>query len=51
MVTNLKFIGIWFPFNRNGVVVKWFDGELIRKDGIFIVDDLKKLNPEYLLAK
>ena len=22
----------------------WFDGELIRKDGIFIVDDLKKLN-------
>ena len=29
----------------------WFDGELIRKDGIFIVDDLKKLNPEYLLAK
>jgi aminopeptidase len=27
----------------------WFDGELIRKDGIFLPDDLKKLNPEYLL--
>ena len=29
----------------------WFDGELIRKDGIFVTDDLKKLNPEYLLAE
>jgi aminopeptidase len=27
----------------------WFDGELIRKDGHFIPDDLQKLNPEYLL--
>ena len=27
----------------------WFDGELIRKDGIFVTDDLSKLNPEYLL--
>jgi aminopeptidase len=27
-----------------------FDGELIRKDGIFIPDDLKKLNPDYLLG-
>ena len=26
----------------------WFDGELIRKDGLFIVDDLKPLNPENL---
>ena len=27
----------------------WFDGELIRKDGLFVKDELKKLNPEYLL--
>ena len=27
----------------------WFDGELIRKDGLFVKEDLKKLNPEYLL--
>ena len=26
----------------------WFDGELIRKDGQFVVDDLKPLNPENL---
>jgi len=26
----------------------WFDGELIRKDGMFVVDDLKGLNPENL---
>ena len=28
----------------------WFDGELIRKDGEFIPDDLKKLNSDYLLG-
>lgn len=28
----------------------WFDGELIRKDGLFVKDELKKLNPEYLLG-
>ncbi|MEO0510222.1 MAG: aminopeptidase [Verrucomicrobiota bacterium] len=28
----------------------WFDGELIRKDGLFVKDELKKLNPDYLLA-
>ncbi len=28
----------------------WFDGELIRKDGIFVKPGLDKLNPEYLLA-
>ena len=27
-----------------------FDGELIRKDGQFVVDDLLPLNPESLLA-
>ncbi len=27
----------------------WFDGKLIRKDGIFIPKSLHKLNPEYLL--
>ncbi len=26
----------------------YFDGELIRKDGLFVVDDLKPLNPEAL---
>jgi aminopeptidase len=28
----------------------YFDGELIRKDGLFVVDDLKSLNPENLLS-
>ncbi|MDA0347157.1 MAG: aminopeptidase [Verrucomicrobia bacterium] len=27
----------------------WFDGELIRKDGLFLPKDLQKLNPDYLL--
>jgi aminopeptidase len=27
----------------------WFDGELIRKDGLFVKDSLKQLNPDYLL--
>ena len=27
----------------------WFDGELIRKDGQFVPNDLHKLNPDYLL--
>lgn len=27
----------------------WFDGELVRKDGLFVMDDLKSLNPENLL--
>jgi aminopeptidase len=27
----------------------WFDGELIRKDGEFVPDDLQKLNSDYLL--
>ena len=29
----------------------WFDGELIRKDGIFVKKELKKLNPGYLLGE
>jgi aminopeptidase len=28
----------------------WFDGKLIRRDGIFVPKALQKLNPEYLLA-
>ena len=28
----------------------WFDGELVRKDGEFQVEDLAKLNTEYLLG-
>ncbi len=27
----------------------WFDGELIRKDGLFVKEELKSLNPECLL--
>ncbi len=29
----------------------WFDGKLIRKDGIFVPKSLHKLNPDYLLGK
>ena len=29
----------------------WFDGELIRKDGLFVKEELKKLNPDYLLNR
>jgi aminopeptidase len=28
-----------------------FDGEVIRKDGLFLPEDLQKLNPEHLLAE
>ena len=28
----------------------WFDGELIRKDGLFVVPDLMGLNPDRLRA-
>ena len=29
----------------------WFDGKLIRKDGLFVIPALKKLNPDYLKGK
>jgi aminopeptidase len=29
----------------------WFDGKLIRQDGLFVPTALKKLNPDYLLGK
>lgn len=29
----------------------WFDGKLIRKDGVFVIPALKKLNSDYLLKK
>jgi aminopeptidase len=29
----------------------WFDGKLIRKDGMFVPKSLHKLNPEYLLGR
>ena len=29
----------------------WFDGKLIRKDGLFVIPALQKLNPDYLLGK
>jgi aminopeptidase len=28
----------------------WFDGKLIRKDGLFVPKSLHKLNPEHLLG-
>lgn len=28
----------------------WFDGQLVRKDGLFIPEALQKLNPDYLLG-
>ena len=38
------------PFDdRDGFI--WFDGKLVRKDGIFTLPALKKLNPEHLLGK
>ncbi len=33
---------------ENGGGEIWFDGTLIRKDGLFVTDDLKALNPENL---
>lgn len=29
----------------------WFDGKLIRKDGLFVPKELQKLNPSYLLGR
>lgn len=29
----------------------WFDGELVRKDGLFVKDELKSLNPENLAGR
>jgi aminopeptidase len=29
----------------------WFDGKLVRKDGLFVPKTLHKLNPDYLLGK
>jgi aminopeptidase len=29
----------------------WFDGKLIRKDGLFVLPSLQALNPKYLLGK
>jgi aminopeptidase len=29
----------------------WFDGKLIRKDGLFVPKSLHKLNPDYLLGR
>jgi aminopeptidase len=29
----------------------WFDGKLVRKDGLFVTPALKKLNPDYLLKR
>jgi aminopeptidase len=35
----------------NGGGEIWFDDELIRKDGLFVPDDLKPLNPDLLKAR
>ena len=39
---------VWIQRPEYGGGEIWFDDELIRKDGIFVVDDLKCLNPENL---
>jgi aminopeptidase len=28
----------------------WFDDELVRKDGVFVTNELHKLNPDFLLG-
>ena len=44
--TTLMSISGGVPPRRGEI---WFDGELIRKDGLFLKGELKKLNPDYLL--
>ena len=39
-------VGLQDKDNGGGEI--WVDGELIRKDGLFVVDDLKGLNPDQL---
>jgi len=42
-------VGIQRPEFGGGEV--WFDGKLIRRDGLFVPKALHKLNPDYLLGK
>ena len=35
------------PFDQRPDLL-WFDGKLIRKDGLFVPAALQKLNPDYL---
>ena len=42
-------VSIQRPDHGGGEV--WFDGKLIRQDGLFLPKALQKLNPDYLLGK
>jgi len=42
-------VNIQRPEHGGGEI--YFDGELIRKDGLFVKESLRKLNPDYLLAE
>jgi hypothetical protein len=51
MATIPPCIGTWFAFSgRLGRRRDLLDGELVRKDGIFLPEDLQGLNPESLGA-
>ncbi len=41
-------VSIQRPEHGGGEI--WFDNKLVRKDGLFVVDELKALNPDQLLA-
>jgi len=41
-------VSIQRPEHGGGEI--WFDGKLVRRDGLFVPKALHKLNPEYLLA-
>ena len=43
--TLLKTIAGILPLKQGEI---WFDDKLIRKDGMFVIDELKCLNPENL---
>ena len=51
MAIDLRSIGIWSFNALTGGGSMFFDGELIRQDGLFVPEDLHPLNPEYLLGK
>ena len=48
-VVHWDMVCIQRPEDGGGEI--WFDGKLIRKDGLFVLPALKKLNPDELLKK
>lgn len=52
MAINQAYIGTScssIPRSGGGKEI-YFDGEMARKDGLFVLDELKGLNPEYLVG-